>query len=160
MTNALKFMEELNGPVTVGTLIRAYRTRNDLTLEALAKIIGQSKSYVSDLEHDRKPVSITLLRVFAEKMGESVELFAKVWIEQRLKEANIEGLFDFKLTHRPLSERIKDKTKSIVSVKPKGNLDRYQAKSTSSAKSALVKIPHPVRKAYAKKASKKAAKKT
>jgi transcriptional regulator with XRE-family HTH domain len=149
MTDALKFMEELNGPVTVGTLIRAYRTRNDLTLEALAKIIGQSKSYVSDLEHDRKPVSITQLRVFAEKMGESVELFAKVWIEQRLKEANIDGLFDFKLTHRPLSERIKDKTKRNVSVKP-----------TSSAKSALAKMPHPVRKAHAKKASKKAAKKT
>jgi transcriptional regulator with XRE-family HTH domain len=87
--SAVKFMEELTGPTTIGKLIRAYRTRNDLTLAALGEIINQATSYVSDLERDKKPISLAQVKDIAERMGESVELYANIWIKQELSEAHI-----------------------------------------------------------------------
>ncbi len=89
MKDALSFMEELVGPTTIGMLLRAYRTRNDLSQKELGKIINQTVSYVSDLERDKKPISLAQVKEIAQRLGESVGLFAKVWIKQELAEANI-----------------------------------------------------------------------
>lgn len=97
MSSAVKFMEELAGPVTIGMLIRAYRTRNELTLSELGEIIGQSVSYVSDLERDKKSVSLAQVRDIAERMEESVEHYARVWIKQELSEANINADVEIRL---------------------------------------------------------------
>lgn len=97
MSSAVRFMEELAGPVTIGMLIRAYRTRNELTLSELGEIIGQSVSYVSDLERDKKSVSLAQVRDIAERMNESVEHYARVWIKQELCEANINADVEIRL---------------------------------------------------------------
>ena len=97
MSRAVKFMEELAGPMTVGKLIRAFRTRNDLTLAELGEIIGQAVSYVSDLERDKKSVSLAQVKDIAERMGESVEHYARVWIKQELCEANIDADVEIRL---------------------------------------------------------------
>lgn len=89
MSSALKFMEELVGPTTIGMLVRAYRTRNNLSQKELGIIIKQTVSYVSDLERDKKPISLAQVKDIAQRLGESVGLYAKVWIQQELSEANI-----------------------------------------------------------------------
>ncbi len=87
MSEALKFMESINGPTTVGMLLRAYRTRNDITQSDLAKLIVVSKSYVSDLENDRKDISLRQVVAFAEVLKESKELYIQVYFEQSIREA-------------------------------------------------------------------------
>lgn len=96
MSSALNFMEELVGPTTIGMLLRAYRTRNNLSQKELGKIIKQTVSYVSDLERDKKPISLLQIKEIAQRLGESVGLYAKVWIKQELSEANIDAEVDIK----------------------------------------------------------------
>ncbi len=85
MSDALKFLEKQNGPTTIGMLFRAYRTRNDLTQEEVADILGIGKSLVSDIENERKTLSLTKCIEFAKKLGESAIVFAKTWCEQSLR---------------------------------------------------------------------------
>lgn len=89
MSQARKFMESLVGPVTVGMLIRAFRSRMDLTLEQLGEMVGQSASYMSDLERDKKSISLAQIKDIAERMGESIEHYVIAWIRQELNEAHI-----------------------------------------------------------------------
>lgn len=91
MKNSKDFLEDLYGPVTIGTLLRGYRVRKDLILDDVASILGVSKSYVSDLEHDRKKISLSQAADIAEKLGDSPEVYAVVWIENRLLEAGLRG---------------------------------------------------------------------
>lgn len=89
MIEATKLSGELFGPLTVGMLIRAYRTRNDLTQQQLAKMLDVTKSYVSDLENDRKEISLKKVRDIATVLEDSVNLFVKVKIEQDLRDAGL-----------------------------------------------------------------------
>lgn len=91
MSSALNFMDELAGPTTIGMLLRAYRTRNELSQKELGKIIKQTVSYVSDLERDKKPISLLQVKEIAQRLGESVGLYAKIWIKQELCEAEIDA---------------------------------------------------------------------
>jgi DNA-binding XRE family transcriptional regulator len=54
--------KEVMGPTTSGDLIRGARYREGLTQVNMAKLLGVSKSYLSDLEHDRRPVSKKMAR--------------------------------------------------------------------------------------------------
>ena len=92
MSYALKYMEKLVGPTTVGLLLRAYRTRHDVTQAQVAKLLKASKSYVSDLENDRKPLSVMQAKHIAEMLGESTELYVQVRIEQDLREAGMDKI--------------------------------------------------------------------
>lgn len=98
--NALKFLEKKNGPTTIGMLIRAYRTRNNLTQEEIAKKLDVNKSYVSDVENDRKSLSMSQVIEFADSLKDSVKLYLKVWVEQSLREENIALNVEF----RPIKE--------------------------------------------------------
>ncbi len=96
MTNALKFLEDRNGATTIGMLFRAYRTKNDLTQDQLAEIISVGKSLVSDIENDRKSLSISKCVEYATKMEESVILFVKVWFEQSLRNEHVYASVELK----------------------------------------------------------------
>jgi transcriptional regulator with XRE-family HTH domain len=137
MSSAAKFMDDLNGPMTVGKLIRAYRTRLDLTLAQLGGIIGQSVSYVSDLERDKKSISLAQVKDIAERMKESVEHYASVWIRQELHEAKI----NFEVELKPIdgkssifshvrNETIKHRQKAAV-VKSHGSIKKSTRKKAS-----------------------------
>lgn len=97
MSNALKFLEKENGPTTFGMLIRAYRTRNDLTQEQVADLLGIGKNQVSDIENDRKSISIGKCVEYAKKLGESIIVFTKVWLEQNLREEEVNVSVDVKI---------------------------------------------------------------
>jgi transcriptional regulator with XRE-family HTH domain len=124
MSSAVKFMEELAGPMTVGKLIRAFRTRNDLTLAELGEIVGQGVSYVSDLERDKKSISLAQVKDFAERMGESVEHYARVWIKQELSEANIDADVEIRLIDGQKSAFAKAR-KEIEKHKEKASVARH-----------------------------------
>lgn len=88
--NTKKFIEDLIGPTTIGMLIRTYRTTNDLTQAQLAKKLKVTVSYVSDLENDRKEISLKQAKEIALKLGDPVRLYLRIWMEQKAREAGID----------------------------------------------------------------------
>lgn len=60
-----------------GNAIKAYRTKEGLTQEALAKKLGIEPTYLSALERGRKDPSVALLKKTAKVLGVAPEVI--VW---------------------------------------------------------------------------------
>ncbi len=54
---------------TLGDKIRVGRARKKLTLRQLAELTGNTASYLSDIENDRRVPSEAVLHTLAEKLG-------------------------------------------------------------------------------------------
>jgi DNA-binding XRE family transcriptional regulator len=67
--------EEIFGPSSVGRLIRGARAREGMTQVELAKRIGVSKAYLSDLEHDRRAVGKNLAKTIGAAVGVNWKVF-------------------------------------------------------------------------------------
>jgi DNA-binding XRE family transcriptional regulator len=67
--------EEVHGITTYGDLIRGARFREGMTQAALAKTIGVSRSYLSDLEHCRRPLSVKMAKAIGKATRVSWTLF-------------------------------------------------------------------------------------
>ena len=63
MSGAMKFLEKKVGPVTVGLLIRAHRTRHDLSQADLADKLGVTIGFISNVCHSLKSLKF-LKRIF------------------------------------------------------------------------------------------------
>jgi transcriptional regulator with XRE-family HTH domain len=90
MSSAKKFLEKINGPLSIGKLIRAYRTANDISLQELALTLGVTKGYVSNIETGKKEVSLDKALMIGEALGESREIYARVWFEEQARSAGID----------------------------------------------------------------------
>jgi transcriptional regulator with XRE-family HTH domain len=110
-SEAKKFMEGLIGPMTLGRMIRAFRTTNDLTQAQLAKKLKVTVSYVSDLENDRKDVSLNQAKEIATKLGDPPALYVRIWLEQKTREAGLD--FDEVLGVRPMASYKKASKKKV-----------------------------------------------
>jgi len=89
MTTAMKLLEKKVGPVTVGMLLRAHRTRNDLSQLELAQILNATVGFISNIETGKKHISLEKTLDIAKKIGSSKEFFASIWFQE---EARINGL--------------------------------------------------------------------
>lgn len=89
MSSTLKFLEKIAGPLTVAMLFRAYRKSNDMTLQDMADLLDVSKGFVSNIEHNRKKLSLEKTLEFAAKMKESKEFYAMVWFEDQARESGL-----------------------------------------------------------------------
>jgi len=56
-------------PLTFGALLRAIRLGEEETLEAFAARLGETKQHLSDLEHDRRGVSVERAAAWAKVLG-------------------------------------------------------------------------------------------
>jgi transcriptional regulator with XRE-family HTH domain len=90
MANAKKFLEQLVGPMSIGKLIRAYRVSHELTLQELADKLGVTRGFVSNIEMERKPLSLDKTLEIAKKLKESTDLYASVWFETQAREAGLD----------------------------------------------------------------------
>lgn len=82
MKDALKLMEELVGPVTVGMLLRAHRTGHDLDLKAMATKLGVTLSYISNVETGKKSISLGKTLEICKKLKENERLWMTVFFEE------------------------------------------------------------------------------
>ncbi len=96
---AKKFLEKMIGPMTVGKLIRAYRTQNDLSAQELADKLGVTKGFISNVETGKKDISLGKALELAEDLGESKDLYAGVWFESQARSAGL----DFKKVIKKLA---------------------------------------------------------
>ena len=99
MTSAKKILEKLVGPPTVGKLIRAYRTLNDISLQELALSLGVTKGYISNVETGKKDISLEKALQICLDLGEVKEVYARVWFEEQARNAGL----DFKKVIRASS---------------------------------------------------------
>lgn len=90
MANAKKFLEQLVGPMSVGKLLRAYRVAHDFTLQELADKLNVTRGFISNIEMERKPLSLDKTLEIAKKLKESTDLYASVWFETQAREAGLD----------------------------------------------------------------------
>ena len=60
--NALEVTKDVWNTMTFGSLVRSLRLSDEISQVNLAKKIGVSKQFLSDVEHNRKEIGIELKR--------------------------------------------------------------------------------------------------
>ena len=95
-TNARKYLEKLVGRLTLGSSIRSIRQGEGVSQIDFAKILGVSKQYLCDLEHDRKIVSAKKAKHFAAILGYPEEQFIALAIQDSLEHDGIHMLVEVK----------------------------------------------------------------
>ncbi len=86
---AKKALEELGvGPVTFASLLRTYRLCEELTLSEMASKLKISISHLSDIENERKFVSIERAKLFAKLLKDNEKYFVLVSLRDQLRKAD------------------------------------------------------------------------
>ncbi|WP_192483635.1 MULTISPECIES: helix-turn-helix domain-containing protein [Cysteiniphilum] len=86
--DASKFMDELLGDeLSIGEAIHTIRVTeyDDLKQSEFADKIGVSRSYLCDLEHNRKSISIAKAIDIANKLGQSKRFFVTLAVQDSLR---------------------------------------------------------------------------
>ena len=81
--------KRLKEKISFAMEMRAYRTRDDLTQDELAVLLGVSKQYISDIENKRRFVSVKKAAEYARKMKENERFYIMLAMQDML---NICGL--------------------------------------------------------------------
>ena len=69
------FYENIKKTMTPGAYMRIYRENHKLTQEQLGEKIGASKSFICDVEHDRRAISKEMAKKLAQVFNISVARF-------------------------------------------------------------------------------------
>lgn len=81
---ATTLLENMLGPLTLGKLIRAIRQANHETQDIFSERLYMSKQQLSDIENDRKAVSVKSAAKYADILGYSREQFIKLCLQDTL----------------------------------------------------------------------------
>lgn len=95
--NAREYLEKAVGRLTLGKVIRSIRLGEEETQVAFASLLGVSKQYLCDLEHNRKIVSAKKAKHFADTLGYSAEQFVALAIQDSLWHDGINMLVEVKV---------------------------------------------------------------
>jgi transcriptional regulator with XRE-family HTH domain len=94
---AMKHIEKITGEVfSFSTMVKGFRTREDLTQEELATILGVKKSYISNIENRRDFVTLEQAVRFSELLNEPVEAWARVALQDMANRAGLNFLVEIK----------------------------------------------------------------
>lgn len=94
--NALTATKEVWNKMTFGGLVRALRMSDEISQVALAKKLGVSKQFLSDVEHNRKDVGIGFAKKVASALGYSIEPLLELLIRQQLKRQRLKYTVEIK----------------------------------------------------------------
>jgi len=93
---ARKVLEKYaSGPLTLGRFIASIRKGEEKNLDDFGKLLGISKSHLSDIENGRKLVSAELAAQYAKKLGYSEKQFIRFALQDYL---NRQGLEKYKVS--------------------------------------------------------------
>jgi transcriptional regulator with XRE-family HTH domain len=73
---------------TFASLMKTYRLTEDMTLAELSKKLKISVSHLSDIENERKFVSIERAKEFARRLGDSEKYFVLIAVKDLLRRAD------------------------------------------------------------------------
>jgi transcriptional regulator with XRE-family HTH domain len=90
-SDAMKFLEGvIGGPLTFGMLIRSIRQGEEESLETFASKLGVSRQNLSDIEQNRRGVSVERAAKWAATLGYSSEQFIELALQAQLDAAGID----------------------------------------------------------------------
>jgi hypothetical protein len=93
-TDAAAFLDRMRrarqgGPLTFGAALRAIRLGEEETQPAFAARLGVTKQYLSDVEHDRRGVSVARAAAWARALGYHVGQFVELAVQGQLRAAGL-----------------------------------------------------------------------
>ena len=94
--NALKATQGFWDEMTFGGLVRALRVSDQISQVALAKKIGVSKQFLSDVEHNRKDVGIEFAKKVSDALGYSIEPLIELLIRDQLRRQHLNYIVELK----------------------------------------------------------------
>jgi transcriptional regulator with XRE-family HTH domain len=87
--NALEATKSIWDEMTFGGLVRSLRLSDEISQVDLAKSIGVSKQFLSDVEHNRKDVGIPFAKKTADALGYSIEPLIELLIRDQLRKQHL-----------------------------------------------------------------------
>lgn len=85
-----RFLEKLaGGPLTLGMAIRATREGEEISQAQFARRLGVTRSYLCDLEKNRKTVSPAKAAKFARVLGFSEQQYVRLALQDALRRAGL-----------------------------------------------------------------------
>lgn len=84
-----KILKELKIHPSFGETIRSLRECDEVTQAELARQIGVSRQFLSDVERDRKVVGVEFAKKLSDALGYPIETFLKPLINSQLEKAGI-----------------------------------------------------------------------
>lgn len=80
-SDAMKFLENLAGKLTLAGLLMAIRQGEEMSQVEFAKSLGISRQYLCDIEHGRRTVSPKAAAAFAKMLGYSPQQFVRLCLQ-------------------------------------------------------------------------------
>ena len=80
-SDAKKFLEKLAGKLTLSSLILSIRQGEEMSQVEFARLLGVSRQYLCDIEHDRRSISPKAAASFAKKPGYSPQQFVRLCLQ-------------------------------------------------------------------------------
>lgn len=77
----MQFLEKLAGELTLSGLLIAIHQGEEMTQVEFAKLLGVSRQYVCDIEHNRRMISPHTAVIFAKKLGYSPQQFVRLCLQ-------------------------------------------------------------------------------
>lgn len=99
-SDARKFLESLDGPLTIARMLESERLCEEITHAELARRLGVSRAYLCNLEQGRKLASPEQAARLAEALGEPTKPWVAVALQDQLRASGIH----FRVTLEPLTK--------------------------------------------------------
>jgi transcriptional regulator with XRE-family HTH domain len=94
--NALEATKDIWSEMTFGGLVHSLRLSDDITQDELAKRVGVSKQFLSDVEHNRKDVGIAFAKKMSDALGYSIEPLIELLIRDQLRRQHLDYIVELK----------------------------------------------------------------
>ncbi len=86
----INIFEKMIGPLTVGKLLKAYRTANALTTAEVEQRLSLSKGTILKLESGKIKLSLKETVKMARKLEEADDLYALAWLKAEALDAGVD----------------------------------------------------------------------
>lgn len=99
LNNALEALEstkDIWDEMTFGGLVHSLRISDEVTQVELAKRVGVSKQFLSDVEHNRKDVGIAFAKKISDALGYSIEPLIELLIRDQLRRQHLDYIVELK----------------------------------------------------------------
>ena len=94
--NALDATKDIWNEMTFGGLVHSLRLSDEITQVELAKMVGVSKQFLSDVEHNRKDVGIAFAKKISDALGYSIEPLIELLIRDQLRRQHLNYIVELK----------------------------------------------------------------
>ncbi|MEI6095981.1 MAG: helix-turn-helix transcriptional regulator [Gammaproteobacteria bacterium] len=95
-SNALESTQDIWDKMTFGGLVHSLRISDEISQVELAKKIGVSKQFLSDVEHNRKDVGIGFAKKISDSLGYSIEPLIELLIRDQLRRQHLNYIVELK----------------------------------------------------------------